>query len=51
MFNHRKNDAGTPSEIKIIDLQLSRVARPSIDLNYFFGSSTTPEWRYFKFPL
>ncbi len=29
----------------MLDLQLVRLGKPSIDLAYFFGSSTKPEWR------
>lgn len=32
-------------EIKCVDFQLCRWSNPTIDLSYFFGSSTSPEFR------
>ena len=41
----RHDSSGAPTDIKVVDLQLSRRARPSIDLAYCFASSLTPEMR------
>ena len=41
----RNGETGKVNGIKIFDLQLSSRASPMIDLVYFFGSSTTPEFR------
>ena len=46
MINYtRRNSSGKTTEVRTIDLQLSRVARPSVDLAYFFGSSLSPKTR------
>ncbi len=44
-FN-RHGESGKATDIKTLDLQLSRIARPAIDLVYFIGSSMTPKFRY-----
>ncbi len=38
MFNEQ-------DEIKLVDWQICRRSRPTTDLGYFLGSSTSPEWR------
>ena len=42
----RKNADGKIEDVRTLDLQLSRLARPSIDLAYFFGSSLSPQLRH-----
>ncbi len=41
----RKDKSGKATDICTIDLQLSRLARPTVDLAYFLGSSCTPKFR------
>ena len=41
----RNDESGKTAEICIIDLQDSRIARPTVDLAYFLGSSCTPQFR------
>ncbi len=38
MFNEK-------DEIKLVDWQICRRSRPTTDLGYLFGSSTSPQWR------
>ena len=44
-FLFKEDGEGNVAEMQLIDLQLSRRARPAVDLAYFFGSSTKPWWR------
>ena len=41
----RRNTEGKTVEIATLDLQLSRIARPAVDLAYFMGSSLSPKLR------
>ena len=43
LCRHETN--GKPTDIKVLDFQMSRRTRPAVDLVYFLGSSTTPEMR------
>ena len=41
----RKAKNGKCEEVTLLDLQLMKYGRPTLDLAYFFGSSTTVEFR------
>ena len=45
IYHFRHDDNGEATEIKMLDLQIVRRSRPAADLNYFFGSSVSPEFR------
>lgn len=44
-FFLRKMEDGSCKDITIIDLQLMKYTRPTVDLAYFFGSSTDATFR------
>ena len=41
----RKLEGGKSTDVTLLDLQLMKYSRPSVDLAYFFGSSTYPSFR------
>ena len=45
LFWCRKSGDGKGSDVTLLDLQLMKYSRPSVDLAYFFGSSTYPSFR------
>ena len=45
VFFFRKMEDGSCKDITIIDLQLMKYTRPTVDLAYFFGSSTDASFR------
>ena len=45
LYFFRKMEDGSCKDITIIDLQLMKYTRPTLDLAYFFGSSTDATFR------
>lgn len=43
LFRH--DEAGQPTDVRLVDLQLTRRARPALELGYFFGTCTSPEFQ------
>ena len=41
----RRLEHGQTTDVTLLDLQLIKYTRPSVDLCYFFGSSTVPSFR------